>query len=150
MRFNRDWYPLIGALLIIGALYNHYLGHSVLLFEIILVAIGIAFSTVNLLTNFKKNEKDKNYGFLIRLLSPILNEDQCSVLIPISGFVILLTWSVFKIFIIDENDLRMEDIIVSLLGLSIILYYSGPSRFYKEKDFITLYLIFLTLSLIHI
>ena len=145
MRLNRDWYPLIGALLIIGALYSHYLGHSVLLFEIILVGVGIAFSIVNPLSNFKKNKEEKNNGFLIRLLSPILNEDQCSVLIPIFGFIILLTWSVFKIFIIDENNLRMEDIIVSLLGLSIILYYSGPSRYYREKDFITLYLIFLTI-----
>jgi len=44
-----------------------------------------------------------------------------------------------------DTDLEMEDFIVTLLGLSLVVYYSGPSMFADVKDFVVLYLMFLTI-----
>jgi len=141
---DRGHLQLLGAMLAVGALYSHYLGHSVLLFEIILLAAGTLLVLWSLKGIKIAGEKEHS-GMLSRFLMRYLSGERCAVIIPLSGLVILLSWSVWKIFLLDSTNLRMEDFIVTLLGLSLILYYSGPSKYHREKDFIFFYLLFMTI-----
>ena len=40
MILKGEWLLLLGSMLVAGALYNHYMGHSALLVELIMVAAG--------------------------------------------------------------------------------------------------------------
>lgn len=144
VRFQREWLLLVGSLLIVGALYNHYLGHSVYLVELIFIAVGSLMALYSL-KGLAKNSPTKNDGLLVVFLSRWLAKEQIAALLPLLGFLVIVSWSGWKLFITKETNLRMEDFIVTLFGLSLVLYYSGPSRFSTQKDFAVLYLMFLTI-----
>jgi len=84
-------------------------------------------------------------GLIVQLLTRVMSKEKCAQVLPLSGFLIILLWSGWKLFEKGETDLRMEDFIVTLFGLSLVLYYSGPSKFMMQKDFIVLYLMFMTI-----
>ena len=139
-----EWLLLFGSLLVAGALYNHYMGHSALLIEILMVGAGSAialFACRSLL----KSSVASSEGLLYDLLSRYLKREHCRIFIPFSGFAIILLWSLWKIVFLEETNLRMEDIIVTLLGLALILYSSDRSALAEVKDFIALYLMFLAI-----
>ena len=144
MTWKRDLSLLLGAVLVAGALYNHYFGHSVLLVEIISIAIG---ATIFIYGMWQKDGKESpiTKGILISLLSKFLNEKQIETILPLSGFILLVGWTLLKIFVTGDTGLTMGDVIITLLAISVILYYFGPSKYQIEKDFIVLYLIFLTI-----
>lgn len=144
MRLKGEWLLLLGSMLVAGALYNHYMGHSALLIEIIMVAAGAALAiySAKLLA---VPDDEEGHGLLIDLMSRYVSKEHCRVLIPMLGFLLLFSWSTWKIIVNGETDLQMEDFIVTLLGLSLVVYYSGPSVFTDVKDFVVLYLMFLTI-----
>lgn len=144
MRFQKEWLLLFGSLFVAGALYNHYLGHSALLVEIILVAVGVimALYAARMTSVLKKEAED---GLLIRIMRRFLSKEIAAAIIPMLGFAVLLVWSVWKIFVIQMTDLHMEDFIVTLFGLSLVLYNYGPSKYHQMQDFVVFYLLFLTL-----
>ena len=146
MKVRHDWLLLIGALAIIGALYNHYLGHSVLLFELILLAVGSAFGLISAKLRIGRVDVAKDEGLITRFLSRWLEERTIGVLIPLSGFVLLTAWSVWKVLFTGETNLRMEDFVVTLFALSLILYQSAPLKLHEQRDFVILYLMFLTIT----
>ena len=143
MRIQREWLLLLGSLFVIAALYNHYIGHSAYLVEIIFVAMGTLIVLYALITQ-KTPTVETDEGMLVSLLTKFMTKKQCSVLLPLIGFLLILGWSVWKLSVKGTADLRMEDFMVTILGLSLVLYYSGPSRFSAQKDFVVLYLIFMT------
>lgn len=144
MRFQREWLLLIGSLLVVGALYNHYLGHSAYLVEIIFVVVGGCLSLLSLRGKGDRATAE-NDGLLVTLLLRFLKKEQISALLPLLGFVIIAAWSGWKLFVAGDTALRMDDFIVTLLGLSLVLYYYGPSSYAQQKDFAVLYLLFLTI-----
>ena len=143
VRIQRDWLLLLGSLFVMAALYNHYIGHSVYLVEIIFVAIGTVIVLYALAT-LKPRPDEGNEGMLVTFLSRYMTKKQCAFLLPLVGFSLILGWSIWKLSVKGTADLRMEDFMVTVLGLSLVLYYSGPSRFAPQKDFVVLYLIFMT------
>ncbi len=147
MKFEKEWLLLLGSLLVAGALYNHYLGHSALLVEIILVVAGIAMALYAAWTTSVR-KKEAADGLLIRLLQRLMSKERAGAIIPILGFAVLLVWSVWKIFVIEMSDLHMEDFIVTLFGLSLVLYNYGPSKLHQMQDFVVLYLLFLVIVFI--
>ena len=144
MKIRRDWMLLLGSLLIVAALYNHYMGHSAYLVEIIFVAVGAAVGLYSV-TGLEKKSSETEDGLLVAALSRFLTKEQCSVVIPATGFFTVLAWSAWKLLIRGSSDLQMDDFIVTLLGLSLILYHSAPSRFTMQKDFVVLYLMFMAI-----
>lgn len=140
-----NWILLLGALLVVAALYNHYLGHSVYLVEIILIAVGTVLAITSILVERKKKPTEGEEGILVGLLSRFLTKEQCALVLPVAGFAIIVSWSAWKVFVVGSTDLRLEDFIVTLFGLSLVLYYAGPSKYAKEKDFVVLYLMFMTI-----
>jgi exosortase/archaeosortase family protein len=146
VKVRHDWLLLIGALAVIGALYNHYLGHSVLLFELILLAVGSAFGLISAKLRIGRVDVAKDEGLITRFLSRWLEERTIGVLIPLSGFVLLTAWSVWKVLFTGETNLRMEDFVVTLFALSLILYQSAPLKLHEQRDFVILYLMFLTIT----
>lgn len=92
-----------------------------------------------------RNDRPAQRGLLTKLLMKVFNENQTAVIIPLIGFAILAAWTAIKISIRGQADLRMEDIIITLLGLSLLLYQTGFSKYQQEKDFIVLYLLLLTM-----
>jgi len=144
VKIAREWLLLLGALLVIAALYNHYLGHSAYLVEIVFIAVGAGLGFYSLY-GMAAECMGMEDGLLIRILTRYITKEQCAVLIPFAGFILILAWSVWKLFAVGETNLRMEDFIVTLFGLSLVLYYAGPSRFAMQKDFVVLYLLFLTI-----
>ena len=139
-----EWLLLFGSLLVTGALYNHYMGHSALLIEILMVGIGSAVAISACLSLLKSGARSSE-GILYDFLSRYLRRDHCGLVIPFVGFAIILLWSVWKMAFHGETNLRMEDFIVTLLGLSLILYSSGRTALGEVKDFVVLYLMLLTL-----
>lgn len=144
MKIAREWLLLLGALLIIAALYNHYLGHSVYLVEIIFIAVGAGLGLYSL-RGMASEGKEMEEGLLTKILTRYIKKDQAAVLIPLFGFVLIVAWSVWKLSVVGAADMRMEDFIVTLFGLSLVSYHVGPSRFAAQKDFVVLYLLFLTI-----
>jgi exosortase/archaeosortase family protein len=144
VKFQKDWLLLLGSLFVAGALYNHYLGHSALLVEIILVAIGIGMA-LYAARSTSLQKKEAVDGLLIRLMGRFMSREFAASVIPMLGFAVLLVWSIWKIFVIQMTDLHMEDFIVTLLGLSLVLYNFGPSKLHQMQDFVVFYLMFLTL-----
>ena len=145
MKVRQDWLLFIGALLIIGALYNHYLGHSVLLVELVMVAVGSVLGLISAKQRIDRADVVEDEGLITRFLSRYLEARTISILIPVSGFVLLLTWSLWKVLSTGDTNLRMEDFVVTLFALGLILYQSAPSKLHEQRDFILLYLMFLTI-----
>ena len=143
VKVQREWLVLLGSMLVIAALYNHYIGHSVYLVEIIFVVTGALIALYALITMEPRPAEDGD-GILVVFLTRYMTKKQCSVLLPLIGFLLILGWSVWKLSVKGTADLRMEDFMVTVLGLALVLYYSGPSRFTQQKDFVVLYLIFMT------
>ena len=144
MRVSPNFLLLTGSLLITAALYNHYVGHSVYLVEIVFVAVGGLLALYSLRLMIKSSPVAEE-GMLSAFLCRYLGKEQVSILLPLVGFLIILSWSVWKIFVAMETDLRIEDFIVTCFALSLMLYTSTPSRFATQKDFILLYLMFMTI-----
>jgi exosortase/archaeosortase family protein len=139
-----EWLLLLGSTLVAGALYNHYMGHSALLIELIMVAAGCALAIYS--ARLLAVPEDENaHGLLVDILSRFMSKDRCRTVIPMLGFLLLFFWSTWKIVVNGATDLQMEDFIVTLLGMSLVVYYSGPSAFAEVKDFVVLYLMFLTI-----
>ena len=142
MKLKGEWLLLLGSMLVAGALYNHYMGHSALLVEIVMVSAGAIlalYSTRHL--SLPKGEE--GHGVLVDVLARFMSRQHARTVIPMAGFLLLFLWSAWKIVVYGETDLRMEDFIVTLLGLSLVVYYSGPSALKDVKDFVVLYLMFL-------
>ncbi|MGQ9588213.1 MAG: exosortase/archaeosortase family protein [Thermoplasmata archaeon] len=144
MKIPREWLLLLGSLLVIAALYNHYMGHSAYLVEIVLIATGTAIATYTLRTGPGAIKRVED-GLLVKVLSRYIAKERCVVLLPLVGFLIILVWTIWKLFVVGESNLRMNDFIVTLFGLSLVLYYQGPSRYTLQKDFAVLYLMFLAI-----
>jgi exosortase/archaeosortase family protein len=142
LKLKGEWLLLLGAMLVAGALYNHYMGHSVLLIEIVMVAVGsvLAIYSTRYLT---LPPGEEGHGLLFDILVRYMSKEHARLVIPMAGFMLLLLWSAGKIVVFGTMDMRMEDFIVTLLGLSLVVYYSGPSAFTEVKDFVVLYLMFL-------
>jgi exosortase/archaeosortase family protein len=136
---------LLGALIVIGALYNHYLGHSVLLFEIIMLAIGSSLAIYSLRGLGAETKESAGKGLLTAFLSRFLREKDLPVLVPAFGFTLLLAWSAWKILHNHDTGLTMVDFIVTLFCVSLMLYYSHTTKYQTQKDFAVLYLMFLTI-----
>ncbi len=126
-----------------AALFNHYLSHSSYFVEILLIASGTGLALFSL-WKMSAESNGKREGLIIEFLSRFLPKDWWAVVLPVLGFIIVLAWSAWKIFVSGQADLRIEDFIVTLFGLSVVLYYFGPSEFTMQKDFVVLYLFFLT------
>ena len=144
MRAPKNWLLLLGSLLIVAALYNHYMGHSTYFVELVFIASGIVLALYSLITTRKETKEPEN-GILVDLLSRIMTKERSAVLIPMAGFLLIAIWSGWKLFVTGQADLRMEDFIVTLFGISLVLYHAGPSKYIMEKDFAILYLMFLTI-----
>jgi len=140
----KDWPLFLGSLLIVAALYNHYMGHSAYFVELVFIAIGIVLALYSLIT-VRKETKEPENGILVDLLSRIMTKEQSAVLIPLAGFLLIAIWSGWKLLVTGQADLRLEDFIVTLFGTSLVLYHAGPSKYVMEKDFAVLYLMFLTI-----
>jgi len=140
----KDLPLLLGSLLIVAALYNHYMGHSAYFVELVFIAIGIVLALYSLIS-IRKEMKEPKSGILVDLLSRIMTKEQSAVLIPLAGFLLIAIWSGWKLFVTGQADLRMEDFIVTLFGISLVLYHAGPSKYVMQKDFIVLYLMFMTI-----
>ncbi|UCE91286.1 MAG: exosortase/archaeosortase family protein [Methanobacteriota archaeon] len=139
---RNEWLLLLGSLLVAGALYNHYMGHSALLVELVMVGVGAALATRACLS-LQRSVSRESEGILVDFLSRYVRRELCPVLIPAAGFALILLWSLWKMVLVGETNLRMEDFIVTLLGLALVVYPSGRSKLGEAKDFVTLYLVFL-------
>ncbi len=128
----------------VGALYNHYMGHSAYLVEIIFVGVGLVLAFFGVLRRDQPKEVP-NDGLLIIFFSRFVPKKWLVTALPFAGFAVILAWSVWKLFVVGSADLQMTDFIVTLFGLSLVLYYSGPSKFAMQKDFVVLYLMFMTI-----
>jgi len=144
VRVSPNFLLLTGSLLITAAPYNHYIGHSVYLVEIVFVAAGGLLALYSLLLMTKSSHVAEE-GMLSAILCRYLRKEQVNLLLPLIGFLIILSWSVWKISVANETDLRIEDFVVTCFALSLILYTSAPSRFAAQKDFVILYLMFMTI-----
>ena len=145
MNIPRQWLLLLGALIVIGALYNHYLGHSVLLFEIIMLAAGSSLAAYSLRGLGAETKDGAGKGLLTMFLSRFLREHDLPTLVPAFGFIVLVAWSAWKIFHNHDTGLTMVDFIVTLFCVSLMLYYSHTTKYQAQKDFVVLYLLFLTI-----
>jgi len=144
VKVRREWLLLLGSLLVMAALFNHYLSHSSYFLEIVLIGSGGGLALFSL-WRMGASGNGPREGLIIEFLSRYIRKDRLAVLLPVLGFVVIFAWSSWKIMISDQTDLRIEDFIVTLFGLSVVLYYFGPSEFTLQKDFIVLYLFFLTI-----
>lgn len=144
MKIGHDWLLLLGSLLIVGALYNHYLGHSVYFVEILFIAAGSGLILYSII-KYKGTNREGSEGLIIALLKRFMSAEQSARFLLLAGFLIIAGWSIWKISISGQTNLQMEDFIVTLFGISLILYYTGPSRYAAQKDFAVLYLLFLTI-----
>ena len=129
-------------MLVAGALYNHYMGHSALLVELVMVGVGTAIA-IRACLSLQKSGSKESEGILIDFMSRYVRRDLCPVLIPAAGFTLIFLWSAWKILLVGETNMRMEDFIVTLLGMSLVVYPSGQSKLGEVKDFVVLYLMLL-------
>jgi exosortase/archaeosortase family protein len=134
---------MLGSLMVMAALFNHYLSHSSYFLEIVLISFGTGLAMFSL-WRMSAEGNGKREGLIIEFLSRFVRKDRLAMLLPILGFGVILVWSGWKLFVSGQSDLRIEDFIVTLFGLSLVLYYFGPSEFTMQKDFVVLYLFFLT------
>jgi exosortase/archaeosortase family protein len=135
----------LGSLLVAAALYSHYMGgHSALLIELIMVGVGTSIG-IHACWSLQRRESKESEGILIDLLSRYMRRELCAYIIPVAGFALILSWSIWKMVFIGETNLRMEDFIVTLLALSLVVYPSGKSKLGEVKDFVVLYLLLLAI-----
>ncbi len=144
MRIPKDWPLLLGSVLVAAALYNHYMGHSAYSVELVFIASGIVLALYSLI-HVRGEATEPGNGILTDLLSKVITREQSAVLIPLAGFLLVAIWSGWKLLKTGEADLRLEDFIVTLFGISLVLYNAGPSKYATQKDFVVLYLMFLTI-----
>lgn len=144
MAIAKEWFALLGSLTVISALYSHYLVHSVLLFEILLILTG-ALLMIFSLDGFSVGIRNSERGLITAFFMHFFTERRSAVIITLLGFLLIFIWSIWKIFFQESTNLKLEDFIVTSFGLSLVLYYSGPSKFQDIKDFIVLYLMLLTI-----
>jgi exosortase/archaeosortase family protein len=144
MRIRREWLLLLGSLTVMAALFNHYLSHSSYFLEIVLISFGTGLAVFSLWKTSAEGNGGRE-GLIIELLSRFIPKEWVTALLPLLGFGLILAWSAYKLFVSGTADLRMEDFIVTLFGLSLVLYYFGPSEFTMQKDFVVLYLLFMTI-----
>ena len=144
MRIPKEWPLLLGCILIAAALYNHYMGHSAYSVELVFIACGIILALYSLVY-VRREAKEPGNGILVDLLSKVITQEQIAVLIPLAGFLLIAIWSGWKLLVSGQADLRIEDFVVTLFGTSLVLYNAGPSKYAMQKDFVVLYLMFLTI-----
>jgi len=144
VRIPKEWPLLLGCIMIAAALYNHYLGHSAYSVELVFVASGIILALYSIVY-VRREAKEPGNGMLVDLLSKVITQEQIAVLIPLAGFLLVAIWSGWKLLVSGQADLRIEDFVVTLFGTSLVLYNAGPSKYAMQKDFVVLYLMFLTI-----
>ncbi len=144
MRIPNEWPLLLGCILVAAALYNHYMGHSAYSVELVFIASGIVLALYSLVHD-RREAKEPGNGILVDLLSKIITRQQSTTLIPLAGFLLVAIWSGWKLLVAGQSDLRLEDFVVTLFGTSLVLYNAGPSKYTMQKDFVVLYLLFLTI-----
>jgi len=144
VRIPKEWPLLLGCILIAAALYNHYMGHSAYSVELVFIACGIILALYSLVY-VRREAKEPGNGILVDLLSKVITQEQIAVLIPLAGFLLVAIWSGWKLLVSGQADLRIEDFVVTLFGTSLVLYNAGPSKYAMQKDFVVLYLMFLTI-----
>ncbi len=145
VRIPRDWPLLLGSILVAAALYGHYIGgHSSYSVELVFIASGIVLALYSLVYH-RGEAKEPGNGILTDLLSKIITREQSAILIPLAGFLLVAIWSGWKLLMTGQADLKLEDFVVTLFGVSLVLYNAGPSKYAKQKDFVVLYLMFLTI-----
>jgi exosortase/archaeosortase family protein len=144
VRIPKDWPLLLGCILVAAALYNHYMGHSAYFVELVFIASGIVLATYSLMY-VRREAKEIGNGILVDLLSKVISRERSTVLIPLAGFLLVVIWSGWKLLVSGQADLRLEDFVVTLFGTSLVLYNAGPSKYAMQKDFVVLYLMFLTI-----
>lgn len=142
MRFQREWFLLIGSLFVAGALYGHYMGHSALSVEIAMLGIGVGLAIYSAKAVVGKKVEVED-GLVFKLVAKVVKRQNASTAISASGFVLVLAWSAWKIFFVRAADLRLEDFIVTLFGISLILYSTVPTKLHVIQDFSVFYLFFL-------
>ena len=144
VKLQREWLLLLGSLFVAGALYSHYMGHSALLVEIIMLAIGTGMALYAAKGIAASDTKASN-GLLFIILSRYVRKESCALVISGSGFILLFAWSAWKILVLKTPDMRLEDFIVTLFGISLVLYNVAPTKIHLVQDFAVLYLMFLTI-----
>jgi exosortase/archaeosortase family protein len=145
VRIPKEWPLLLGCILVATALYNHYMGgHSAYSIELVFIASGIVLALYSMVYT-RGEAKEAGPGILVDLLSKIITKEKCAILIPLAGFLLVAIWSGWKLFVNGQADLRVEDFVVTLFGTSLVLYNAGPSKYTMQKDFVVLYLMFLTI-----
>jgi len=127
-----------------GALYGHYMGHSALSVEITMLAVGTALALFAA-RGLAKTGVEPTNGLLYRILARFVKKENCAAVAAGLGFVILFGWSAWKILILKTPDMRLEDFIVTLFGLSLVLYNATPTKTHLIQDFAVFYLLFLTI-----
>ncbi len=143
MRFQREWFLLIGSLFVAGALYGHYMGHSALFVELVMmgVGVGMALYAAKAIADKKVEVAD---GIVFRLVAKFVGRANVAVVISAAGFILLFAWSLYKIVIVRDASLHLEDFIVTLFGISLVLYNNAPTKLHVVQDFSVFYLFFLT------
>jgi exosortase/archaeosortase family protein len=144
VRIPKDWPLLLGCVLVAAALYNHYMGHSAYSVELVFIVSGIVLALYSLVY-VRREAKEPGNGILVDLLSKVISRERSTVLIPLAGFLLVAIWSGWKLLVSGQADLRLEDFVVTLFGTSLVLYNAGPSKYAMQKDFVVLYLMFLTI-----
>jgi exosortase/archaeosortase family protein len=144
VRIPKDWPLLLGCILVAAALYNHYMGHSAYSVELVFIVSGIVLALYSLVY-VRREAKEPGNGILVDLLSKVISRERSTVLIPLAGFLLVAIWSGWKLLVSGQADLRLEDFVVTLFGTSLVLYNAGPSKYAMQKDFVVLYLMFLTI-----
>jgi exosortase/archaeosortase family protein len=145
VRIPKDWPLLLGSIVVAAALYSHYMGgHSAYSVELVFIASGIVLALYSLVY-VRKEAKEPGNGILVDLLSKVISRERSTVLIPLAGFLLVAIWSGWKLLMTGQADLKLEDFIVTLFGISLVLYNAGPSKYAMQKDFVVLYLMFLTI-----
>jgi exosortase/archaeosortase family protein len=144
VKLQREWLLLLGSLFVAGALYGHYMGHSALLVEMMMLAIGTGLA-LYATKGIAEQETEASNGLLFTILSRYVRKESCALIISGSGFILLFAWSAWKVLILKSPDMRLEDFIVTLFGISLVLYNVHPTKTHLVQDFAVLYLMFLTI-----
>ena len=143
VKFQREWFLLIGSLFVAAALYGHYMGHSVLSVEIAMLVAGVAMALYAAKAIAAKKTEVTD-GLVFRIVARFVKRENTAVVISASGFVLLFTWSAWKILFVGATDLHLEDFIVTLFGIALVLYNTAPTKLHSVQDFAVFYLFFLT------
>jgi len=144
VRFQREWLLLIGSLIVAGALYGHYMGHTVLLVELVMLGVGagLAIYAAKGIAEKKVSEEE---GIILRLVSKVVQRKYAALAISSAGFILLFGWTALKILFTGDTSLHLEDFIVTLFGISLVIYNTTPTKFQMVQDFAVFYLFFLTI-----